>query len=48
MQMFAQQHGMPLMETSAKDDTNVEQAFVNLAETIVRCVLQQVALIGQF
>ncbi len=36
MQAFAQQRGLPLLETSAKDDTNVEQAFLNLAETIVR------------
>lgn len=36
MQAFAQQRGLPVLETSAKDDTNVEQAFMNLAETIVK------------
>ena len=38
IQDFADQHGLTLMETSACDGTNVEQAFVRLAAEIKRKV----------
>ena len=37
-QSFADQHGLTLLETSASDGTNVEQAFVRLATEIKRMV----------
>ena len=35
-QALADKHNMSYIETSAKDDTNVEQSFRKLAETICR------------
>lgn len=34
MQAFADEIGIPFMETSAKDATNVEQAFMAMAASI--------------
>jgi Ras-related protein Rab-2A len=33
---FAKEHGLLFLECSAKEDTNVEEAFMNTAKTIYR------------
>ena len=47
LQAFADEIGIPFLETSAKSATNVEQAFMTMAAEIKnRCAMPQVSLPG--
>ena len=47
LQAFADEIGIPFLETSAKSATNVEQAFMTMAAEIKnRCAMLQISLPG--